>query len=87
MDDLRTGVDSLDHYHVFQQSEEHKDDANAHPHVQSWYVAHTGCILSEIILIRTMIRSQDQDQDEDENKDKDKDEGVDEYKDNDKDEN
>ena len=28
-------LDSLDHDHVFQQGEEHEDDANAHPHIQS----------------------------------------------------
>ena len=35
---------------VFKQSEEDKDDADAHPNVEGWHIAHTGCVLPEHFL-------------------------------------
>ena len=32
---------------VFKQSEEDKDDADAHPNVQGGHITHTGCVLPE----------------------------------------
>ena len=35
---------------VFQQSEEDKDDADAHPNVEGGHITHTGCVLPEHFL-------------------------------------
>ena len=35
---------------VFKQSEEDKDDADAHPNVEGGHITHTGCVLPEHFL-------------------------------------